>query len=181
MTETLIHSNARYKCMKIYLSIVFFGALFFHLHAQELGSKLTQQQAQEALNIHNEAREQVGVQELVWSAELAQFAQQWADHLAKNGCEMEHSGGATGENLYWTSHAVNSSPSDAVHAWYSEKKEFKNQPISMGKLHKTGHYSQMVWKSTTHVGIAMAKCSTGGAIVVANYNPPGNYLGERAY
>lgn len=148
----------------------------------DVGSELTVKQAQEALYIHNEARAEVGVQLLIWSVELSQIAQQWADHLAQNGCKMDHSEGSeTGENLYWTSRGSESTPSDAVRAWYSEKKDFKNVPLKGNSWYETGHYSQMVWRNTTHVGMASAKCSKNETIVVASYSPPGNYMGEKAY
>lgn len=148
----------------------------------QTGSDLTQKQAQAALDVHNEARSEVGVLPLTWSVELSQIAQQWAEHLAQNGCEMEHSDSSdTGENLYWTSRGTDSSAADAVRAWYSEKKDFRNVPLKGNNWYKTGHYSQIVWKTTTHVGMASARCSKGETIVVANYSPPGNYMGETAY
>jgi pathogenesis-related protein 1 len=42
-----------------------------------------------------------------------------------------------------------------------------------------GHYTQMVWKSTTEFGCAKAKCTAGNKIteiVVCQYNPAGNYI-----
>jgi pathogenesis-related protein 1 len=39
----------------------------------------------------------------------------------------------------------------------------------------------MVWKETTHVGMGIAICKNGGMIIVANYNPAGNYIGEKPY
>ena len=38
----------------------------------------------------------------------------------------------------------------------------------------TGHFTQLVWASTLKVGVAV---SPNGLFVVANYSPPGNYLG----
>lgn len=167
--------------MKFFFSILLIIFLQIQILAQT-GSQLTGKQAKEVLEFHNQARSEVGTADLEWSIELSQIAQKWANHLAKNGCEMEHSEGLeTGENLYWTSHGTEITPVDAVRAWYSEKKDFKNRPISKINLHKIGHYSQMVWKTTTHVGMASAKCSKGETIVVANYSPPGNYLGQKAY
>jgi hypothetical protein len=40
------------------------------------------------------------------------------------------------------------------------------------------HFSQVVWKNSKELGIAMARDQTGKVIVVANYNPPGNYIGQ---
>jgi hypothetical protein len=42
----------------------------------------------------------------------------------------------------------------------------------------SGHFSQMVWKNSTELGIARARDQNGKVIVVANYNPPGNYIGQ---
>jgi hypothetical protein len=39
----------------------------------------------------------------------------------------------------------------------------------------------MVWKSTTQVGIALARSSSGKEYIVARYSPPGNYFGEYPY
>ena len=54
------------------------------------------------LDAHNSWREQVGVAELSWSADLEQQAISWANELKEsNRCRMKHSG--PGENLYWAS------------------------------------------------------------------------------
>ena len=63
-----------------------------------IGSSLSQAEAETVLNIHNKAREAVGVQPLAWSKDLAQVAQAWADYLAREG-KFEHSGVSYGENL----------------------------------------------------------------------------------
>jgi hypothetical protein len=52
-----------------------------------------------------------------------------------------------------------------------------------------GHFSQIIWKSTTSVGCATVDCSASGLentdgsyvapwFTVCNYSPPGNYEGE---
>ena len=41
-----------------------------------------------------------------------------------------------------------------------------------------GHYTQMVWSSTTQVGIAYSKSKSGKVYVVARYHPAGNYWGQ---
>ncbi len=50
---------------------------------------------------------------------------------------------------------------------------------SPGFSHETGHFTQLVWKSTTSVGCA--QCGGRGAqwyetYVVCNYKPPGNVV-----
>jgi len=42
----------------------------------------------------------------------------------------------------------------------------------------SGHFSQVVWKNSKELGMGMAKDQSGKFIVVANYNPPGNYRGQ---
>jgi hypothetical protein len=39
----------------------------------------------------------------------------------------------------------------------------------------------MIWKNTKEIGVGIATCPAGGLIVVANYNPPGNFMGEFPY
>ncbi len=154
-------------------------------NANETGSAITQKDARSAIEFHNKARKEVGSPELKWSNDLASFAQQWADHLAAD-CKMQHrprSGKWTqqyGENIFWGSSSIYT-VTDACKSWYSEKENFTG-PIFTGHEEKVvGHYTQMVWKKTTKLGIGIAKCSGGGVIIVANYDPPGNYLGENAY
>jgi uncharacterized protein YkwD len=150
------------------------------------GSKISKSEAQLALDHHNKVRTDVGAPALQWSAELSKFAQEWADHLASDNCNMEHrprSGQWTqkyGENIFWGS-GSSYTPLDASKSWYDEIKDYTYGPVSGSNWYKTGHYTQMVWKNTTKVGIGVAKCSDGGIIIVANYDPPGNYMGEKPY
>lgn len=59
---------------------------------------------------------------------------------------------------------------------------------AMTEFEKWGHFSQIVWKDTTHVGCATVMCNGLGNIdsssslpfTVCNYSPPGNYNGEYA-
>lgn len=65
---------------------------------------------------------------------------------------------------------------DAVDSWYSEIKDynFNGGGFSSG----TGHFTQVVWKSSRELGVGMAKNSKNQIYVVANYDPPGNYQGQ---
>ena len=42
----------------------------------------------------------------------------------------------------------------------------------------TGHFTQIVWMSTSKFGIAKATAANGKVYVVARYNPPGNFPGQ---
>ena len=42
----------------------------------------------------------------------------------------------------------------------------------------TGHFTQVVWKATTNLGIGRAVSNSNNLYVVANYFPGGNMGGE---
>lgn len=152
------------------------------LPIQPTGSAIITDDALRTLKFHNKVRRDVGVAPLEWSRELSAYAQQWAQHLATNGCKLVHRSavGANsnnyGENIFWGQGTF----FDAEHAsesWYSEIKDF-----SSNNWDKAGHYTQMVWKTTRMIGVGVAVClEDKGVIIVANYDPPGNYVGQNPY
>jgi pathogenesis-related protein 1 len=159
---------------------------FAQLVPSATGSNVNQKDAQEALDFHNKSRKEVGTAPLLWSVELAKYAQAWVDNLAKRNCAFEHrphSGEFKqmhGENIFWGSGKIYTAL-DASESWYSEIKVYKHGPLKSDNWSAVGHYTQMVWKSTTHVGIAQATCKGGEILIVANYDPAGNYMGESPY
>lgn len=129
---------------------------------------------------HNYYRAKVGAPQIHWNDTLATYAQAWANKLALT-CEMKHSNGQYGENIYWSSAPKNEK--DVVDRWASEEKYFnhKNPTYIRGKSSKSGHYSQVIWANSTQLGAGVANCKNGGQIWVCVYNPPGNVIGEKAY
>jgi pathogenesis-related protein 1 len=149
------------------------------------GSRLTAEEMGKLITLHNKARADVGAGPLVWSKNLAVYAQSWADHLASTSCSMEHRPRSGrwkqehGENLLIGKvgyHGV----VDAVRAWESEKSVYHGAALNSSNWYPSGHYTQMVWKNTRHIGCAQAECR-GNVIVVCNYDPPGNILGQKPY
>jgi pathogenesis-related protein 1 len=77
---------------------------------------------------------------------------------------------------------------DAVASWVAESKDYDHSHNRCAKGKVCGHYTQVVWRHTRRVGCAVASC-TGGSpfrandwtLVVCNYDPPGNVVGERPY
>ncbi|CAI5467108.1 unnamed protein product [Closterium sp. Yama58-4] len=134
------------------------------------------------LEEHNKARREVGVPDLAWDDGVAAAAQEWADHLASINCPLEH---GLGQNLYWLSPAGLTSEEDrgAVQAWVDEKADWTPSPIPDGCVEgkKCGHYTQVVWRDTTHVGCASAQCPDGGGMWVCDYSPQGNIEGSMPY
>ena len=144
-----------------------------------------------SMEIHNKARQEVGTPPLIWSVELANEAQDYADRLANINGRLIHSASRydQGENLYKTwssSQSLNNIPShpgrDATLSWYDEIKAYRYSKIRRFRIGpKIGHYTQMIWKSTTHIGIGWAVSRTGALYVVARYSPAGNYIREYPY
>lgn len=123
---------------------------------------------------HAARRSQHCAPPLVWSDALASQAQAWADHLAAIGCRLEHSRGRHGENLAAGS-AGSLSPRDVEEMWYREAASYRF--ASGGFSMNTGHFTQLVWVASEHIGCGVATCA-GLDVWVCNYDPPGNVEGQ---
>jgi len=146
------------------------------------GSNVPPTQAQAALDFHNAKRHDVGVPPLRWSATLAAAAQSWANHLAAtNHCGLIHTDNDRyGENLFGGS-GMSYTALDASQDWYREISGYTYGVVTAANFAPTGHYTQMVWSRTTAVGIGQANCPGGATVIVAEYDPPGNYIGQKPY
>jgi hypothetical protein len=61
--------------------------------------------------------------------------------------------------------------------WYNEVQYYNYD--QGGFSMKTGHFTQVVWKNTAKIGAGIAyNGARTKAYVVAQYTPPGNYLGQ---
>jgi uncharacterized protein YkwD len=131
--------------------------------------------AQQFVDAHNAYRAKHCAAPLTWSKKLADVAQKWANTLRDKGCVFGHSPGAKyGENLAaGTQGALD--PTTTVGMWYDEIKLYKFP--SGGFSMETGHFTQVVWRSTTQVGCGHVTCK-GNDIYVCNYDPPGNWEGR---
>merc|ERR1719428_2474093 len=113
-----------------------------------------------------------GVPCMTWNEEIAKNAQKWAD---ATGGQMKHSDKASrsdvggfaylGENLAFGDGVAGAK---AVEMWYSEIKDTDGGKVT-GFDHKTGHYTQNVWKASIALG-----CGEKGKLVVCQYGPGGN-------
>lgn len=139
-------------------------------------------QIAEFMQLHNDARAEVGVAPLEWDAKLAAYAQQWADHLAAKGSDLEHRpNNKYGENLAGYLPQYGDRPVHGAKMWYDEKKDYHGEAISDTNYMTFGHYTQMVWSKTTKVGFGMAMAPDGMVILCANYEDAGNMIGEKPY
>ncbi|MFZ2315566.1 MAG: CAP domain-containing protein [Gammaproteobacteria bacterium] len=119
------------------------------------------------LQSHNKFRAAHEASPLLWDSQLAVYASRYA-----NQCLFKHSYGGYGENLAYGY----SSASAAVSRWYMEKQEYSY--FWPGFSHKTGHFTQVVWKGTKKIGCAYVACNgknnVSGNYLVCEYSPPGN-------
>lgn len=135
---------------------------------------------------HNNARDNVNppaatpIPHLTWSSDIEAVAQAWA-----NGCKFEHSMGEYGENLYANSGST-ATPQEVVDSWVSEVNDYNYAANSCSNV--CGHYTQVVWADTQRLGCAMKTCTENSPfgsgswdLWVCNYDPPGNYVGEKPY
>ena len=165
--------------MKLYPWLILCSSItLFCLPAQPNSPKA--RMPQEMVNAHNQWRSQVDVPPLQWSSELANYAQEWADRLMAQGGDLVHrQEGKYGENLFW-GRGKSWSPTEVVNSWGSEVNDYDYASNSCRPNQVCGHYTQVVWRNTTEVGCGVAR-SGNTEIWVCNYNPPGNYVGQKPY
>jgi pathogenesis-related protein 1 len=146
---------------------------------------------------HNAVRSRYHLPPLRWSAQLASYAQQWADQLQKrNNCGMKHRphtgrfAQQYGENLLWAGprrwsdgriELYRMTPQMVTDVWADEGRNYRYRSNSCKRGKICGHYTQVVWRDTQEIGCAKAVCRDKSQLWVCNYNPPGNYRGKRPY
>lgn len=136
------------------------------------------------LAAHNRERSVMKVPALQWDANLAVGAKEWADHLSRTG-RFEHSPDPAdrtpeGENL-WGGTPGYYVPENMVGLWIAEKKHFTPgrfpSASRSGRVEDVSHYTQLVWRRTTHVGCASSALGKE-EILVCRYSTAGNVIGE---
>ena len=141
---------------------------------------------------HNRIRSQLGIAPLVWSDELAEFAQNRAIQLAENNnCQLRHEpSGQYGENLYWASavrwsngkrEIQDISAQHVAETWEQEARDYDHRAKRCRKGAACGHYTQMIWRDSKEIGCGMVICADKGQVWVCNYSPPGNFIGQSPY
>ncbi|XP_043722081.1 pathogenesis-related protein 1B-like [Telopea speciosissima] len=130
------------------------------------------------VSAHNAARSEVGVGSMTWDDTVAAYAQNYANQRAGD-CNLVHYGGQYGENIAWSSGDM--SATDAVKLWVDEKAHYDYNSNSCVEGQQCGHYTQVVWKNSVRLGCGRVTCNSGGTFITCNYDPPGNYVGQRPY
>ena len=132
---------------------------------------------------HNQVRRAHGIDaDLQWDEDLVQVSLEWLQHLeVNNNCQMEHNWDSPlGENLMWATYFMTAE--DVVNGWASEEAFYDYDSNSCDPGEMCGHYTQIVWESTERVGCAMIICEGEQEHMwMCNYDPAGNWVGERPY
>ncbi|KAI7899748.1 CAP domain-containing protein [Cokeromyces recurvatus] len=114
-------------------------------------------------------REVHHVPPVVWSKELEAHAQKVTDT-----CVWGHSMPGTGQNIGLGYSDIG----DAINGFYEENVDYDYKTGSSKNGKVTGHFTQLVWNSTTEIGCAATYCKNYKAtFYVCDYKPPGNVIG----
>ncbi|MDY6923590.1 MAG: CAP domain-containing protein [Pseudomonadota bacterium] len=137
------------------------------------------------LAAHNAERATVGTPPLRWADNLEAEARVWARELiGSNRFAHDPALHGHGENLWtgwggrvWT-------PEEMVGEWIAEKADYRHEVFPnvsrTAAWSDVGHYTQLVWRDTTHVGCAVERRGDR-SVLACRYAPPGNIDGRRAY
>jgi pathogenesis-related protein 1 len=145
-------------------------------------------EARRILKVHNAARKAVGVAPLSWSPAIARYAQAWANRLARQQSIQHRPRSGRWKQRYGENLAMAGGSSAILRygqkgsvQWLGEKRRYRHGSRSLAGV---GHYTQMVWRKSRRMGCGIARYQRGPwkwVILVCNYDPPGNMMGESPY
>lgn len=139
---------------------------------------------QRLLNAHNRERAMFGSPPLRWDPGLAAAAASHGPALSFMG-RLQHSSRANrpgqAENLWMGTRGA--FPLEVmVGAWNDEKRYFRPGLFpyvsSTGNWQDVGHFTQVVWKGTTHIGCAVHR-DARYEFLICRYSPKGNIDGHQ--
>ena len=136
------------------------------------------------LGAHNRERARLRLPLLRWDPTLAASAAAYGPALAAIG-GLRHSPRAArpgqGENL-WMGTRSAFTPEQMVGGWIGERRHFRPglfpNVSATGNWADVGHYSAIIWPTTTAVGCAIHR-SARWDFLICRYSPPGNVDGRR--
>jgi len=102
------------------------------------------------------------------------------DHNANRSVDYAALGGSgyVGENILGSTGSA--TPAAAVDSWMSEAAQFDYATTPIGTA---GHYTQVVWRGSVRIGCAIVDCPsvTYHSVVLCDYSPGGNIVGQKPY
>ncbi|KAL0947685.1 hypothetical protein HGRIS_013773 [Hohenbuehelia grisea] len=145
---------------------------------ESVNAALFEEWKNQVVREHNAYRSHYGAASLTWSDALYPGTLQWAQQ-----CKFQHSNGQGkyGENLA-AGTGASYGFTNGLKDWMNEasKYDYSRPGTSKG----TGHFTQVVWKSSKQVACAVANCKAGTIFgqasknIVCRYTPPGNFVGR---
>ncbi|MEO7787215.1 MAG: CAP domain-containing protein [Sphingomicrobium sp.] len=133
-----------------------------------------------ALRLHNQSRQSFGSAPVAWSEELAGEARAYAGTMAATGIyDHDQTPGRRkrmGENI-WRGTRGTFSYEVMLGVMIDERRDFRPgvfpQVSRTGSWHDVGHYTQIVWPTTTEIGCGLASSGLMDYLV-CRYAPTGN-------
>lgn len=167
--------------MRFSIGLAFVAAAFSAPAAAQ--ASFAAQFTERILAAHNAVRVRAGVAPLIWDNTLGAAAATYAAQMAMSG-RFQHSDRSqrrgTGENLWMGTHGAFSVEA-MVRGWASEKRFFAAGMFpnvsSTGDWEDVGHYTQMIWPTTTRIGCALASTARIDYLV-CRYANAGNIDGR---
>uniref|UniRef100_A0A1I7YNB8 SCP domain-containing protein n=1 Tax=Steinernema glaseri TaxID=37863 RepID=A0A1I7YNB8_9BILA len=149
---------------------------------------------------HNRFRAVHKAGPLQYDLGIERSAQAWADHLANQEACLKHDPMRRyGENLFFFGGSVlpsaEATAASVAKSFYIEGDGYNFNDFRPREIHRVGHFTQMIWRSTEKMGVGVAiRQSTGHRssaclprkgmhliYVVVKYDPPGNVLSEEQF
>ncbi|CAH8594755.1 unnamed protein product [Heterobilharzia americana] len=165
--------------------------LVFSICLQAVNSQPWNPQLEKLLKMHNDYRHMLMeckvegqppakyLPDLTWDNDLAYYAQSLADE-----CYFHHNNVHLSKYKYVGQNIAGYQTVErAMYEWFIEHKDYTFATGYCSNI--CGHYTQLVWQNTTHVGCGVRDCKGTsfpyGLSVVCNYGPGGNYDDEKPY
>jgi pathogenesis-related protein 1 len=139
---------------------------------------------------HNAARAAVqppatpSLPPMAWSSTIAASAQAFTTN-----CVFADTMGAYGSNAFAGTGTY--TPAEVVASWVGEDANYDYATNTCAAGQMCGHYTQVVWRDSVGLGCGMTNCTVNNPFTahgsgawqlwVCNYNPAGNYVGEKPY
>ncbi|KAM3967282.1 venom allergen 5 2-like [Aphomia sociella] len=131
---------------------------------------------------------------MVWDAELAEKATRWAEtglfgHNPNRAVDSNR-WSLVGENIYmanfYSSVDIPVIPNieEALETWFNEYINYRLAPFSLDMIKPFGHYTQMAWADSTHLGCGISQKKEYGwttTYFVCDYGPTGNFIDKVPY
>nr|CUU99883.1 hypothetical transcript [Hymenolepis microstoma] len=172
------------------LKVIIFLVYFCSIYAR----KATPQEKSQIVDSHNQARRNVSppasnMLAMKYSSEMEYLADTWA-----RKCQFAY---PSENNILYRNISQNIAISYGhpsvdfplfISRWVKEKKNYDYERNSCTPGKTCGHYTQMIWSTSSSVGCAVEQCDPYFSnypqpvyLYVCQYKPPGNYIGEKPY